>query len=79
MGDLGLQAGDAYIVYGKPGHGTVELWRLKRNNKVKGYRIQGEDDRDKFGESVSAVGDFNGDGLVNTLRDSTLYAWFGER
>ncbi|MDB6152650.1 MAG: Ca2+-binding protein toxin-related, partial [Chthoniobacteraceae bacterium] len=57
-----LNAGESYLVFGKSsGFGTVDLLSLDGTNG--GFRIYGANSGDRSGASVSAAGDFNGDGF----------------
>jgi VCBS repeat-containing protein len=59
----GTNTGAAYVVYGGPSVGTVELGALGAG----GLRIIGEAAADNAGWAVSALGDLNGDGLADML------------
>ncbi|WP_291295124.1 tandem-95 repeat protein [Elioraea sp.] len=59
----GTNNGAAFVVYGGPTMGTVELGSLGTG----GLRIIGEAAADNAGWSVSAIGDLNGDGLADML------------
>ena len=55
--------GVSYVVFGKPGNTTVDLANLGSN----GFRINGSEDDDRSGFSVSGAGDVNGDGLADVI------------
>lgn len=50
--------GRAYIVFGRPGTGTIDL----RSLGTSGIRIDGTVEGGEFGTSIAAAGDVNGDG-----------------
>jgi hypothetical protein len=56
-------AGESYVVFGKPGNAPVDLANLGTG----GFRIDGIDVNDFFGRSVSGAGDVNGDGLADLI------------
>ena len=69
------QAGESYVVFGGPGlatldgldgttDGTIELSNL---NGTTSFTINGADSSDRAGISVSAAGDFNGDGIDDLI------------
>ena len=59
----GDQKGRAYVVFGKRDTAAVDLAALDAG----GYRIDGIDDFDRAGWSVSGAGDVNGDGLDDVI------------
>ena len=64
--DGGINAGEAYVIYGKTGssRGTVDLTDLDPSD---GFIIQGDAAEDNAGRSVSAAGDVNGDGIDDLI------------
>ena len=56
-------AGSAFVVFGSPNPGTAALGALG----ARGFRIDGDVAGDRFGATVSAAGDVNGDGLDDLL------------
>ena len=56
-------AGESYVVFGKTNGTTVELSNLG----IGGFRIDGIDNSDRSGRSVSGAGDVNGDGLADLI------------
>ena len=56
-------AGESYVVFGKASATTVELANLGAG----GFRIDGIDQFDRSGRSVSGAGDVNGDGLADLI------------
>ena len=56
-------AGEAYVVFGKPGIATVDLAALGSG----GFRIQGASMGDQSARSVAGAGDVNGDGLADLI------------
>ena len=55
--------GAAYVVFGKPNGGTVDLDQVASG--VGGFKILGEKTAGDAGTSVSAAGDVNGDGIAD--------------
>ena len=71
-GDGGVDAGESYVVFGSAsGFGTDVSGRqvidLTNLSASEGFIIQGDADGDYAGHEVSAIGDFNGDGLDDLL------------
>jgi len=64
-GDPGddYNAGESYVVFGKPGNAPVDLAALGAG----GFRIDGIDPEDRSGVSVSGAGDVDGDGLADLI------------
>jgi Ca2+-binding RTX toxin-like protein len=64
--DGGLNAGEAYVIYGVAGiaRGTVDLSGLA---EADGFIIQGDFNFDRAGLSVSAAGDVNADGIDDLI------------
>lgn len=54
--------GQVFVFYGKK-HGFVPIFELSGINGNNGYRIDGINEGDRVGYSVSGVGDINGDGF----------------
>ncbi len=73
--DGGMNAGEAYIVYGKTGNGTQfgeamgSRQVLDTTNLIPadGFIIQGDAANDLLSASVSGAGDVNGDGLADLI------------
>ncbi|WP_156122306.1 beta strand repeat-containing protein [Aureimonas altamirensis] len=61
----GVNAGRAYVIFGKTGTATVQLTDIARNSG--GFAITGERSGDQFSFDVSNAGDVNGDGLGDLL------------
>lgn len=61
-----FRAGEAYVVFGKANgfDATFDLFELDGSA---GFKVEGIDELDQAGVSVSGVGDFNGDGLADVL------------
>jgi len=55
--------GRAYLVYGAESIGSAGILRVEDINGVNGVLIDGNNDHDGLGQSVSGCGDVNGDGL----------------
>ncbi|MEN7538764.1 hypothetical protein [Aurantiacibacter flavus] len=67
-GDNGaVDAGSAYVVYGRKGGAPVELSALTAPGNSDGFAVLGSSGNDYTGASVSAAGDVNGDGLADLL------------
>ena len=64
--DGGSAAGEAYVIYGKSGatRANIDLTGLAASD---GFIVQGDVSADSAGYSVSAAGDFNGDGFDDVL------------
>ena len=62
----GSDSGESYVVFGSSigFDATVELSSLDGGN---GFTINGIDERDRFGRSVSGAGDVNGDGFDDLI------------
>jgi len=58
-----FQAGEAFIVFGKRDHDTIDLNSLGK----KGIHIDSRDELGRLGFSVSGAGDVNGDGLADVI------------
>jgi hypothetical protein len=56
-------AGESYVVFGQADNATVSLASLDEG----GFRIDGIDEGDRSGVSVSGAGDVNGDGLADLI------------
>ena len=61
--------GAAYLVFGKADGSTVDLADVAAGQG--GYKILGEDDFDFAGESVSGIGDINGDAIPDFVVGAT--------
>ncbi len=59
------ESGEAYVVFGKAGGGTVDLADLAASDE--GFVIQGDEEGDQAGYSVSGAGDVNGDGFDDLI------------
>jgi VCBS repeat-containing protein len=70
-GDPGgrINAGESYVVYGKLGgfSASIELSDIQNGDGTDGFVVNGTDDDDRAGWSVSAAGDFDGDGFDDIL------------
>jgi len=62
---LRSDSGAAYVVFGKPGGGTIDLVNVAAG--AGGFKIAGEAAFDLAGISVSGAGDVNGDGMADLL------------
>lgn len=68
--DLGLLgAGRVYVVFGRSEGGTIELSDVAKG--IGGFAIDGEYEEGRAGSSGAAVGDFNGDKIVDLLIGSS--------
>ncbi len=59
--------GRSYVVFGGPEVGSHGMIALSNLTGVNGFKLDGENDNDKSGYSVSAAGDINGDGIADLL------------
>ena len=59
--------GRSYVVFGGPGVGSSGIIALSTLNGTNGFKLDGENNGDFSGRSVSIVGDINGDGHVDLL------------
>ncbi|MDC0434809.1 calcium-binding protein, partial [bacterium] len=60
-------AGESYVVFGSLDVGTGGLLNLSDLDGVNGFVINGLDQYDNFGGSVSNAGDINGDGMDDVI------------
>ncbi len=68
-GNGGLNAGEAYVIYGRAGGlGNIDLTTL---TAAQGFIIQGDTAGDSAGTSVSSAGDVNGDGIDDLIVGAT--------
>ena len=67
--DGGLNAGEAYVIYGGTGLNGAGLANIDLSHLTvdQGFIIQGDDDWDWAGFSVSSAGDVNGDGFDDVI------------
>jgi hypothetical protein len=71
--DGGFRAGEAYVIFGSAsGFGTVDgtgrsVIDLTSLTPSQGFIIQGDEERDFGGSSVSSAGDINGDGFDDLI------------
>ena len=63
----GSKKGRSYVVFGGPGVGKNGNITLGSLNGTNGFKLDGENNGDDSGFSVSAAGDINGDGIVDLL------------
>ena len=59
--------GRSYVVFGSPSLGNNGLVALSNLNGVNGFKVDGENNGDQSGASVSVAGDINGDGVTDLL------------
>ncbi|MBY6142227.1 FG-GAP repeat protein [Leisingera daeponensis] len=62
--DRGVNAGEAYVIYGGAAGANVDLTTLAA---AQGFVIQGDEAGDRAGYSVSSAGDVNGDGFDDLI------------
>ncbi|GAB5495463.1 MAG: integrin alpha [Phycisphaerales bacterium] len=60
-------AGESYVVFGGVGVGASGVIELSSLNGTNGFVVNGIDDNDNSGRSVSSAGDINGDGTDDLL------------
>ncbi len=63
----GAESGESYVVFGSVGVGAGGAIELSNLNGTNGFVINGVDASDFSGGSVSAAGDFNGDGIDDII------------
>ncbi len=63
----GSGKGRSYVVFGGPGVGGSGNILLSSLNGANGFKLDGENNNDQSGLSVSAAGDINGDGYTDLL------------
>ncbi|MFT4173945.1 MAG: hypothetical protein QM639_15375, partial [Rhodocyclaceae bacterium] len=63
----GVDAGRAYVVFGKTGTAVVDLSAIAAGGNTQGFVINGYSVSDYSGWSVSNAGDVNGDGLADVV------------
>ena len=61
------QMGRSYVVFGGAGMGSNGTIALSSLTGVNGFKLDGENNGDRSGVSVTAVGDINGDGIADLL------------
>lgn len=64
--DGGDRRGEVFVIFGRANGFDAEI-DLTALDGTNGFRIRGRSDDDLFGASVSAAGDFNGDGLQDLI------------
>ncbi len=69
----GSYKGRSYVVFGGPGVGGSGDILLSSLNGTNGFKLDGENNDDESGSSVSAVGDINGDGIGDLLIGAYSY------
>ncbi len=70
--------GRSYVVFGGPGIGSSGVLSLSSLNGANGFKLDGENNDDYSGISVSTAGDINGDGYVDLLIGAPrTYDWEG--
>ena len=65
-GEMSGRPGSAYVVFGRTG-GDDPVFEVSTLDGTNGFRINGINPEDKLGGSVSAAGDFNGDGFDDVI------------
>ena len=63
----GSNKGRSYVVFGGPGVGKSGGLLLSSLNGANGFKLDGENNNDYSGWSVSAAGDINGDGYADLV------------
>ncbi len=69
----GSQKGRSYVVFGGPEVGSSGDILLSSLNGTNGFKLDGENNNDWSGVSVSAAGDINGDGRADLLIGASDY------
>ena len=70
----GSARGRSYVVFGDPGVGKSGDLLLSSLNGAAGFKLDGENNNDHSGASLSVVGDINGDGYDDLLIGAFYYA-----
>ena len=65
--------GRSYVVFGGPGVGGAGLFNLSSLTGANGFKLDGENNNDQSGCSVSGVGDVDGDGHADLLIGASGY------
>ena len=65
--------GRSYVVFGGPGVGSSGDILLSSFNGTNGFKLDGENNNDASGNSVSAAGDINGDGYADIVISAYAY------
>jgi hypothetical protein len=68
-------AGRGYVVFGKTNSSAVDLSDIANGNG--GFAINGQNSGDQAGQSVSAAGDINGDGLADLIVGAPFNVYSG--
>ncbi len=69
----GSLKGRSYLVFGGPGVGNSSLFNLSSLNGANGFKLDGENNNDWSGHSISKAGDINGDGHADIIIDAYGY------
>ncbi len=70
------RTGRSYVVFGGPGVGNNGTIALSSLNGANGFKLDGENNGDSSGNSVSSVGDINDDGYDDLLMGAPFYPNF---
>ena len=62
-----MRAGESYVVFGGAEVGSAGSLNLSDLDGINGFVINGIDDNDFSGDSVSSAGDVNGDGVADVI------------
>ena len=68
-----VNKGRSYVVFGGPGVGKTGALLLSSLNGSNGFKLDGENNNDYSGYSVSAAGDINGDGHADVVIGAYAY------
>ena len=69
----GGNKGRSYVMFGGPGVGKTGTLLLSSLNGSNGFKLDGENNNDYSGVSVSALGDINGDGYADVVIGAFQY------
>ena len=69
----GSGKGRSYVVFGGSGVGSSGVFDLSSLNGINGFKLDGENNNDGSGYSVSVAGDINGDGYADLLIGAYSY------
>ncbi len=75
----GSNKGRSYVVFGGPGTESGGILALSSLNGVNGFKLDGENNGDLSGKSISVAGDINGDGVSDLLIGADGYPGGGNK
>ena len=69
----GYDKGRSYVAFGGPGVGSSGVFSLSSLDGINGFKLDGENNNDHSGGSVSEAGDINGDGYTDLTLGADFY------